>query len=186
MKILFLTLLFFLSSCAPSQRTETFTITTYNAYAFFDAYDDGTEFDGFSHSDGYDGERYEERVRSMAILIGRNLSSSDLIIFQEIESKAVLKDLLDNGLSGKGFCYYGLAESGDGQLSVGYISKIKPSRTTVHSIPGHRSVLGLSFYIDESLITVYGLHFRSRINGGDDDRKGPAGMWKRRPYVRGW
>ena len=127
MKILFLTLLFFLSSCAPSQRTETFTITTYNAYAFFDAYDDGTEFDGFSHSDGYDGERYEERVRSMAILIGRNLSSSDLIIFQEIESKAVLKDLLDNGLSGKGFCYYGLAESGDGQLSVGYISKIKPS-----------------------------------------------------------
>ncbi len=170
MKILFLTLLFFLSSCAPSQRTETFTITTYNAYAFFDAYDDGTEFDGFSHSDGYDGERYEERVRSMAILIGRNLSSSDLIIFQEIESKAVLKDLLDNGLSGKGFCYYGLAESGDGQLSVGYISKIKPSRTTVHSIPGHRSVLGLSFYIDESLITVYGLHFKSRLNDGNEER----------------
>ena len=170
MKIFFLTLLFILSSCVPSEKMETFTITTYNANAFFDAYDDGTEVEGFSHSDGYDGERYYERVRRMAILIGRNLSSSDLIILQEIESIAVLEDLLENGLSGKGYCYYGLAPGEQGQLAVGYISKIRPSGTNVHSVPGHRAVLGLSFYIDGSPITVYGVHFRSRLSDENDER----------------
>ena len=171
MRILLSLALLLLLSCSPSPERESFTITTYNAYAFFDRYDDGSEFDGFSHSDGYDGKAYDERIRKTAILIGRNLSSSDVIILEEIESDAVLSDLLDAGLSGKDFRYYGIAAEADGALAVGFISKIKPVSTTLHRIPGHRAILGLTFYTGGSLIDVYGLHFRSRINGGDDDRK---------------
>ena len=169
MKIFFLTLLLFLTSCLPRGGIRTFTVTTYNVSAFFDAYEGGTEFDGYSHSDGYDGERYDERVREMAILIGRNLASSDLIILQEVESRAVLSDLLEKGLSLKGFSYYGIAEE-DGNLAVGFISKIKPSDVSIHKMPGHRAILELSFYLDGDPITVYGLHFRSRLDGGAEER----------------
>ena len=46
---------FLLFSCSPYERGAVFEITTYNAYAFFDGVESGSEYEGFGHSDGYDG-----------------------------------------------------------------------------------------------------------------------------------
>ncbi len=164
---------FLLFSCSPYERGAVFEITTYNAYAFFDGVESGSEYEGFGHSDGYDGEAYKERVRELAILLGRRFDSSDVIILQEIESAAVLSDLLDAGLSAKGFLYYGLAASED-SLSVAFISKMKPDHTAIHSFPGCRPILELVFSPCGESVHIFGVHFRSRLNGGEEERYGQS------------
>ena len=154
----------------PSSEKACFEITTYNAYALFDSYDDGTEFDGFRRSDGYDGEAYRKRIRELAVLLGRIYSDSDVIILQEVESIEVLSDLLTAGLKDKGYVHYGLADDGNGSLFVGFISKLKPLSSALHSYPGCRPILELSFGIGDEVVKVFGVHFRSRIEDADTER----------------
>ena len=159
-----------LTSCAPSPDGGVFTVTAYNACAFFDSIDDGTEYEGFSRRDGYDGEKYSERVRSLALLLGRHFASSDVIILSEIESVIVLHDLLESGLDQKGFSFYGLAADGSSALYTGFISKSEPVSVTMHSFPECRPILSLTFNAGGESVKVFGVHFRSRIDGGEDER----------------
>ena len=167
-----------LASCPASPEAGTFTVATYNAYAFFDGIDDGDEYDGFSHSDGYDGAAYEERVRSLAILLGLELSSSDVIILEEVESIEVLADLIDSGLGDLGYRWYGLADDGSSPLSVGFLSRLQPVSATMHEAEGLRPILGLSFRVHGETVRVYGVHFRSRLSGGEDER------WEQAMHLR--
>ena len=157
-------------SCSPSSREGFFQVTTYNAYLLFDDVDDGYEYDGFRRHDGYDGEAYQERIRELSILLGRRFSSSDVIVLQEVESVDVLADLLSAGLSKKGFRYYGLAADGESVLSVGFVSKHEPSSVAMHSIPGCRPMLEVSFRIRGDTIRIFGVHSRSRLDGGEEER----------------
>ncbi len=161
--------IFSLFSCSLEGTDNFLVITAYNAYAFFDDYEDGDEFDGFSRHDGYDGEAYRERVRSLAVLIGKECSSSDLIILSEIESSRVLSSLLEAGLDEKGFRYFGIAEGAD-SIAVGFISRIKPLRVAVHDSPGCRPILEIVIRKNDENIHVFGVHFRSRLSGGDEER----------------
>ncbi len=170
MRLYLISLIVLFVSCVPSPETAFFEVTTYNAYALFDGYDDGTEFDGFSHSDGYDGEAYRNRIRELAVLLGRDYSTSDVIILQEVESVEVLSDLLDAGLDEKGYQYYGLADDGSGGLYVGFISKTEPLSGALHFYPGCRPILELSFLSNGEVIRIFGVHFRSQLDGGDSER----------------
>ena len=175
MRLMLLSLsLFLLFSCRFSTEKSFLKITTYNAYAFFDSYEDGSEFDGFAHSDGYDGEAYYQRVRDFAILLGRNFSSSDIIVLQEIESAEVLSDIIDAGLGEKGYSYYGLADDGVQTLSVGFVSRLQPTGVEIHAYPGCRPILEISFHVNDETIKVFVLHFRSRIDGGEEERYAQA------------
>ena len=167
-----------LASCQAVPETGTFTVATYNVYAFFDGIDDGDEYDGFSHSDGYDGAAYEERVRSLAILIGLELSSSDVIILEEVESIEVLADLIDSGLGELGYRWYGLADDGESLLSVGFLSRLQPVSVSMHESEGLRPILGLSFRVHGETVRIYGVHFRSRLSGGEDER------WEQAMHLR--
>ena len=172
MRLLFLSLfLSALLSCHQPAGKSYFTITTYNAYAFFDAYDDGTEFDGFSHHDGYDGEAYYTRIRETAVLLGKYYSSSDVIILEEVESIAVLEDLLEAGLKEKGFLYYGLAEPREkGNLAVGFISRKEPLSAEIHAVDDSRPFLELAFSFSGEIIHIFGVHFTSHVDGGEEKR----------------
>lgn len=159
-----------LSSCHPYPGDNQIEITTYNAFAFFDDYEDGNEFDGFSRSDGYDGAAYRTRIKQTAILLGTIYSSSDIIILQEIESIAVLEDLLKAGLDKKGYRYYGLAEDDENTLFVGFISRISPLRVSIHDSIGCRPIIEIVLNIGGEIIHIFGVHFKSRLNGGDEER----------------
>ena len=165
-----------LASCSPSPDGEVFSVTAYNAYALFDSTDDGDEYEGFRSRDGYGREAYQERIRRLAILLGRRCSSSDVLVLSEVESEIVLHDLLEHGLRGKGFSYYGLASDGTGTLFTGFISKKQPLSVTIHSIPGCRPILEASFMAGSECVTVFGVHFRSRLDdgGGEEIREEEA------------
>ena len=157
----------FILSCSPEVRHDAVTIGAYNMYLFFDGTDDGWEYEGFRRGDGYTHERYLERVRSTAVFIARNINA-DILILSEVESPAVLHDLLDAGLRKKGYSFYGLASAEGSPLSVGFISRIEPASSALHSTDGERAILDLSFNAASGSIRVFGIHARSRLEDGSE------------------
>ena len=164
MSVLFFLFSLLLFSCSPQRAGDGFTVTSWNTYCFFDGVSSGNEYTEFLSSSGYSREKYLKRVESTAYYIAANMKDSDVIILEEIESEDVLSDLLSAGLRGLGFRYYGLAQKSDGELSVGFISKTKPSSYAFHSTESSRAVLELKFTADSEMVTVFGVHLRSQLS----------------------
>lgn len=137
---------------------------------FFDSRDDGNEYAPFKRNQGYTDSVYQKRVKDVAMMMAREFSCADVILLQEIESNIVLCDLLNAGLRKRGFSYYGIAYDKDSVMSVGYISKIRPSNISVHGFEGARRQLQLSFIINGEMVNILVLHARSCIDDGSDIR----------------
>ena len=168
MKLLFICICFFpILSCALETPQDAVAIGAYNMYLFFDGTDDGWEYDGFRRSDGYTLERYQERVHDAAVFIARNIDA-DILILSEVESPVVLHDLLEAGLRKKGYSFYGLASDGSAPLSVGFISRIEPVSSALHSTDGERAILDLAFRTSSGSLRVFGIHARSRLEEGSE------------------
>ncbi len=165
MRLFLLMLLILLSSCSPERKKNTLTITSWNAYCFFDGSDDGTEFTEFTSAGGYDREKYLERIEAASRYMALNMGESDMIILEEIESADVLKDLLEENLRALGFMYYGLAQKSEGSLSVGFISKFRPEAFNFHSFASSSRVIAeIRFSVCGETVTLLGVHLRSRLN----------------------
>ncbi len=168
MKLCVLLILFCLVSCQPSSEGGVLTVASYNAYCLFDSTGDGDEFDGFCKNDGYSEAVYDERIRNLAVLLGKHVDA-DIIILEEVESEIVLSDLIESGLRKKGYLHYGLASSGAETIAVGFLSRIKPGAVRIHSFEGERPILELSFTHHGQNFTVFGVHLISRLDPGNDE-----------------
>ena len=164
MRALFFLFLLLLVSCSPETGNGGFTVTSWNAYCFFDGVGNGSEYNEFLSSSGYTREKYVKRVENTALYMASVMKESDVIILEEIESEDVLLDLLDAALKGAGFRYYGLAQKNDGELSVGFLSKIKPSSYAFHSTQSSRAILELKFIVGGEMVTIFGVHLKSQLN----------------------
>lgn len=164
MMLLFLFLVFFIVSCSPEIDDSLLTITSWNAYCFFDGVDNSTEYTEFLASGGYTREKYNARIVSTVRYMSSHMSDSDIIIMEEIESEDVLYDLLECGLKRLGFSYYGLAQRKDGELSVGFLSKIKPSSFSLHMTDSSRPVLEINILFKGEMVTLLCVHLKSRLN----------------------
>lgn len=170
MSIFLILLLILLASCSPEDDTALLTITSWNAYCFFDGVESSTEFSDFTSSGGYTREKYNKRVENTALYMASHMNDSDIIILEEIESDDVLYDLIEAGLKNVGFCYYGLAQKEDGVLSVGFISKFKPSNFSFHSTLTSRPIAEITFTFNGEVVTLYAVHLRSQI-GEEEERR---------------
>lgn len=154
-----------LVSCSLSTSTDgEFSIAAYNAYALFDSTEDGDEYDGFSKSDGYTSAVYSARIEALAVMLAKYVDA-DVIILEEVESDIVLNDLLESGLSDRGYLWYGLA-GGESTINVGFISRYEPLVCRSHSYDGERAMLELLINTGTESIRIYGVHLRSKL---DDD-----------------
>ena len=157
-----------LVSCSLSTVTDgEFSIATYNAYALFDNVSDGDEYDGFSKSDGYTSAVYTERVEDLAVFLGKYVDA-DVIILEEVESEIVLLDLLEDGLSDRGYRWYGIA-GGETAVNVGFISRYEPAVARSHSFDGERAMLELLINTGTDSIRIYGVHLRSQLEDDSEE-----------------
>ncbi len=170
MRVIIFILAMLLISCSPEEDASILTITSWNAYCFFDGVESSTEYTDFTSSSGYTREKYNKRIESTALYMAANMKDSDIIILEEIESDDVLHDLIEAGLGNVGFSYYGLAQKEDGVLSVGFISKFKPSSFSFHSTLTSRPIAEIGFSFNGENITLYAVHLRSQL-GEEEERK---------------
>ena len=91
-----------------------------------------------------------------------NFMDADVIVLEEVESSEVLISLLEGGMKKEGYIYYGIA-SDESDLSVAFISRIKPVSLRLLFVPSSRPMLSLDFDINGEMVRIIGVHLRSRL-----------------------
>ena len=98
---------------------------------------------------------------------------ADIIVFQEVENKRVLKQLVDIGLKGMGYKYISLIEGPDTRgIDIGMISRLPILSETLHKVDiseaqrgrTTRGILEVKFKLGNKHITVFGNHWPSQGN----------------------
>lgn len=146
------------------------TIISYNVHNLFDDLERGDEYSEYKKSGGWTSELYRGRISIFQKLFkSKRYSDADIIILQEVESAAVLNDLLDRGLRSRGFIFYGIIEDNN-PISVGYISKIMPNAVFIHQAGDQRPLLCIELVKNGMQFTVVSLHAKSNL-GDDDENK---------------
>ena len=152
-----------LLSCSPSpDKEERFVIVTWNMCEFFDYREDGGEYAGWRESDGWYDAKYNERIKKCVMYMVSNFMDADVIVLEEVESSEVLISLLEGGMKKEGYIYYGIA-SDESDLSVAFISRIKPVSLRLLFVPSSRPMLSLDFDINGEMVRIIGVHLRSRL-----------------------
>ncbi|MGN1164204.1 MAG: endonuclease/exonuclease/phosphatase family protein, partial [Candidatus Ornithospirochaeta sp.] len=154
---------FLLASCSPSVEKDTFSVASWNMYQFFDGRDDGTEMEGWRKGE-WSTEKYRKRIRATVEYMVKNLNDADVMIVEEVESNDVLESLLEGGLRREGYLYYGLAQSEDGKLSVGFLSRLKPVAVRLLGVPSARPMVELEVTAGGENVKIIGVHLRSRLS----------------------
>ena len=169
MKYFLLILLFFLTSCRQDVVTipDSLTVITYNLYNMFDSSDDGTEYAQYRPQSGYTARDAQKRCELYSALLRRRDFDADVMIFQEVESEKVLEAILDSGMRRRGYIYYGIART-DSPISVGFISKIKPTEVNLHDSGDGRAFLSLEVMKGGRQYLIIGLHAKSNL-GSDEE-----------------
>ena len=169
MKYFLLIMLLLLTSCRQDVVTipDSLTVITYNLYNMFDSSDDGTEYAQYRPQSGYTARDAQKRCELYSALLRRRDFDADVMIFQEVESEKVLEAILDSGMRRRGYLYYGIVRT-DSPISVGFISKIKPTEVNIHDSGDGRAFLSLEVMKDGRQYLIIGLHAKSNL-GSDEE-----------------
>ena len=120
-------------------------------------------------------ETYLAKIKNISKVImafdeGRG---ADIISFQEVENKNVLKDLVKYGLSDKGYSYISLIEGPDSRgIDTGVISRYPLIEETLHRVnileesKGRttRGILESTFRVNKKNVTIFSNHWPSQGN----------------------
>jgi len=154
----------------PAANLGTLTLMTWNVQNLFDGLDNGHEYDEFLNSAGWSTEKYKGKVNAIAGAIDSLKPPPDIIMFQEIESLAVIQDVAE-ALPG-GYVYSHFAKNPAAALGVGIISRFPLVEPKTHSITigsetTPRPVLETRIQAEKEFV-IFVCHWKSKL-GGDDN-----------------
>ena len=164
-----------------AREDTTLRIVSWNVQNLFDSVSDGGEYSEYDPEVGnWSSADYHSRLET----IGRVLSDidADIILLQEIEHEKVLADMCSWFLDG--YSSADIAACGDSGFAttVGIISRLPIMSVSVHQavIPGgisQRPMLEAEVLTSEGLISVFSVHWKSRIGGEletEEQRRGSS------------
>ena len=168
--ILVLTL-FLLSSCnaqGSADQERTLCVATWNVQNLFDAEDNGTEYDEYTSSSGWNQRAYEGRLAGLRRVLNELPQSRDyILVLNEIESSNVIEDLIkSHDLKELGLCYYACTEEEWSPIQIAVASSIPITGVHVHAVGEElRPVLEVCIDTDYGRLFVLACHFKSNVGG---------------------
>ncbi len=165
MFFIILLLVLILSGCNADVKNPDvgFKIMSWNVQNLMDDKLDGDEYSEYTPSEGWDEVAYLRRLKMASIIIKDE--DPDVVFLQEVEHSGVLKDLLDKYLVRKGYRYYGSIKNEGSAISLGFISKDRPSDIKVHGVIDNRPVLQVDFDIEGECVSFFEIHAKSKYGG---------------------
>ena len=156
MKILFLWLV-----AAVSVFCVDIKIATYNVENLFDAKNDGSEYKDFVVGKSEWNEK-KASAKFKAVSAKIKELNADIIVLQEIENEAILKELMKD----TGYKYFVFSKGKNAPIGLGLLSKIKPVKSEKIIIPNvkTRDVLKADFVSENINFSLFALHFPARKN----------------------
>jgi endonuclease/exonuclease/phosphatase family metal-dependent hydrolase len=160
---------------------ERITVMTWNAQAFFDAEESGSEFDEFKGpKSAWSPEKYAARLDRLreAILMGGSALGAgpdrgpDIVALEEIESARVIDDLCNRLPQRCRYANVAFVPPGKGASFASAVLSRYPIRSvSAHSVAvsgiALRPLLEVSIDADGLAFSVFSAHWKSKV--GDDD-----------------
>ncbi|MDR2521141.1 MAG: endonuclease/exonuclease/phosphatase family protein [Spirochaetaceae bacterium] len=154
-------------------KDKTISIMSWNVQALFDGNDDGIEYDEYRASGGWNAEKYQARLASVAgALAATGENGPDVVVLLELENAGVLENLGGGGQKMRGYPYRYFAGNKGYSLGVGVMSRFKITKHIAHSsnrggerIP--RPVAEIWLEPGEKPIVLFICHWKSKL-GGDE------------------
>jgi len=171
-----LVLVLALSGCSgseqePASKAENsgvITLMTWNVNNLFDGVDNGFEYNEFLQSAGWSQEKYKGRINTISDAIGGLKPKPDIMMFQEIESLAVLQDLAASLPNSYSCCHF--ANNPDASVGLGIMSRFPLTEIKTHSITidgetTPRPVLEVRVQTDDGDFIIFVCHWKSKLGG---------------------
>ncbi len=155
------------------------TILAYNVENLFDAVSDGTEYPEFNPARGkWDDHRYHLRLENTARVIRAAVSGGpDIVVFEEIENRNVLRTLADRYLAGLGYRTMAMVPVPRSATNVGVLSRFPVTDVRAHEVytgPGHplRNILELHIDCGGTPLVLFACHWKSKSGGAEQTEDG--------------
>jgi endonuclease/exonuclease/phosphatase family metal-dependent hydrolase len=137
----------------------------------FDGIDNGSEYTEFLQSSGWSVEKYLGRINTLSAAISTLEPLPDIILLQEIENLAAVKDLAQS-ISGGNYKWSHFANNPGAALGIGIISCFPILESMTHSITiggdtTPRPVLETRIQSGQEEFVIFNCHWKSKV-GGDD------------------
>ena len=169
--------LVFLSSCNAQgdvEQARTLCVATWNVQNLFDAEDDGSEYDEYLASSGWNQRAYESRLTDIRrVLDELPLSGDYILVLNEIEGPDVVEDLIkSHDLIKLGLRYFACTEEPWSPIQIAVASSMQISSAHVHAVGEDlRPILEVCFDTDFGKIFVLACHFKSNVGGVSETEK---------------
>jgi endonuclease/exonuclease/phosphatase family metal-dependent hydrolase len=167
-----------LLSAASSLPAAQLRIVVWNVQTFFDGEDDGTEYDSFRSSRGWNQERYGVRVRRLCDSLRK--INADIVILVELEKEAQLAALTSGEYSRpssfRPYRFACFAAAGGGATGCAVLSRVPLSEFSVHQLdirtehqiqPSLRPLLQVTVVHGGKQLILFAAHWKSSLGGGE-------------------
>ena len=163
-----------------SGNEELFTAVVWNVQTVFDGEDEGNEYAEFRAASGWNQEKYQARLLSIAEAIARMRSLTDggsgktavpdFIGLLELENSRVLEDLVKGPLSKHGYSETFFGNLRGAPLGLGVLSRFPFTTTRVHSITvdgeiDPRPILEVHMEPWGKPLIFFVCHWKSKVGG---------------------
>ena len=179
-----------LISCSQGVKNNCLTVTNWNVQTFFDANDDGIEYESFrARSSKWSLESYKSRLKKLCDVIEK--TDSDIFIMEEIENEKIIFDI-SNALShnvwfkDKHYGYAAFCKEDSSNIGCAVLSRYEIKDIKLHSLdvrteasdsPSMRPVMELTVCVGKDLKTppfcIFVNHWKSK-SGGEEKSE----MWR--------
>ncbi len=174
-KIIFLFLSLLLVSCPSSveEKPSSLVIASWNVQNLFNATDEGTEYDEFKSSSGWEEKQYRVRLSKVEAVLGYGeLSKASVIVLCEVENEAVVEDILSlSSLKKRGFEYYACAGEEGGAIKTAVISCYPIEEAFIHAFSGIRPVLEVRIRVGDKRLSLLAVHAKSNLGEEEENRR---------------
>lgn len=163
--------LIFLSSCNAQGAAETdnsLCVATWNVQNLFDAEDDGTEYEEYTSSSGWNQAAYENRLTGVRRVLDELPQSGDyILVLNEVEGSDVVEDLIkSHDLMKLSLRYYVCSEEPESPIQIAVASSLPVFCAHIHAVGEDlRPILEVGFSTDFGKVFVLACHFKSNIGG---------------------
>jgi endonuclease/exonuclease/phosphatase family metal-dependent hydrolase len=147
------------------------TIGFWNVQALFDGNETGGEYEEYTASSGWSGEKYDARM----IALSRALTpvAPDILALIEVENSQVLEALAQERFANQGYHWTFFAGNPEAALGIGLLSRFPFTRTGTHSAVYQgedtpRPILEAWVEAEGTPLVIFACHWKSKV-GGDQE-----------------
>ncbi len=146
-------------------------VASWNVQNLFDAVDDGSEYDEYTTSEGWNESAYQRRLASTSGVLSYLPQSKDyIVVLNEVENAHVVEALLSQkALVSKNLGFFAFASNPKGAVGISVASSIPIAGAKVHYVNDSlRPILEVEFDTDYGKVFVLACHLKSNIGGVEE------------------